>query len=87
MRKIGKSLYYAAAATTAIAGILHLIVVSPLYNPYVLGTNIPGETFFIVAGIAQLFWYYPRSLLLSIPLSSCSSNAVSNATALFGSEA
>jgi hypothetical protein len=59
MNKIGKSLYYAAAVTTAIAGILHLIVVSPLYNPYVLGTNIPGETFFIVAGIAQIFWALP----------------------------
>jgi hypothetical protein len=59
MRKIGNPLYYTAAATTAIAGILHLIVVSPLYNPYVLGTNIPGETFFIVAGIAQIFWALP----------------------------
>src|ERR671925_2047594 len=59
MHKIGNPLYYAAAATTAIAGILHLIVVSPLYNPYALGTNIPGETFFIVAGIAQIFWALP----------------------------
>lgn len=30
-----------------------------LSPPYVLGTNIPGETFFIVAGIAQIFWALP----------------------------
>jgi|SRR5215208_59962 hypothetical protein len=59
MHRIGNLLYYAAAVTTAIAGILHLVLVSPLYNPYVLGTNIPGETFFIVAGIAQIFWALP----------------------------
>jgi hypothetical protein len=36
---MGNPLYYAAAGTTAIAGILHLVVVSPLYNPYALGTK------------------------------------------------
>jgi hypothetical protein len=37
MHKIGNPLlYYAAAATTAIVGILHLILVPPPYNPYVL---------------------------------------------------
>jgi hypothetical protein len=59
MHKIGNPLYYAAAATTAIAGILHLILVLPPTNPYALGTNILFETFFIVAGIAQIFWALP----------------------------
>jgi hypothetical protein len=44
-------LYYAAPATIAIAGILHLILASN-----VIGSNILSETFFIVAGIAQFFW-------------------------------
>jgi hypothetical protein len=43
-------LYYAAAATTAIAGILHLIQASN-----VLGFSLNFFVFFIVAGIAQLF--------------------------------
>ena len=47
-------LYYAAAATTAIAGILHLIQASN-----VLGFAPPIGIFFIVAGIAQLFWIVP----------------------------
>jgi hypothetical protein len=47
-------LYYAAAATTAIAGILHLIQASN-----VLGFNLNFFIFFIVAGIAQLFWVVP----------------------------
>jgi hypothetical protein len=47
-------LYYAAAATTAIAGILHLIQASN-----VLGFSLNFFVFFIVAGIAQLFWVVP----------------------------
>jgi hypothetical protein len=47
-------LYYAAAATTAIAGILHLIQGSD-----VLGFNLNFGIFFIVAGIAQIFWVVP----------------------------
>jgi hypothetical protein len=47
-------LYYAAAATTAIAGILHLIQGSD-----VLGFNLNFGIFFIVAGIAQIFWIVP----------------------------
>jgi len=47
-------LYYVAAATTAIAGILHLVLV-----PNVLGFNLNTGIFFIVAGIAQLFWVVP----------------------------
>jgi hypothetical protein len=47
-------LYYAAAATTAIAGILHLVLA-----PNVIGFNLNTGIFFIVAGIAQLFWVVP----------------------------
>lgn len=47
-------LYYAAAATTAVAGILHLVLA-----PNILGFNLNTGIFFIVAGIAQLFWVVP----------------------------
>jgi hypothetical protein len=49
-----KGLYYAAAATTAIAGILHL---SGAANSFGFSVNI--GIFFTVAGIAQLFWVVP----------------------------
>jgi hypothetical protein len=49
-----RPLYYAAAATTAIAGILHLIQASN-----VLGFNLNFGIFFIVAGTVQLFWVLP----------------------------
>jgi hypothetical protein len=42
-------LYYAAADTTAIAGILHLILV-----PNIIGRNLNSGTFFIVSGIAAI---------------------------------
>jgi hypothetical protein len=48
------SLFYAAAVSTAIAGILHLIFASN-----VIGSNIPSGTFFIVTGITQIFWALP----------------------------
>ncbi len=52
---IGNSaLYYTAAATTAVAGILHLILV-----PDIIGRNLNSGVFFIVAGIAQIFWVIP----------------------------
>jgi hypothetical protein len=51
-------LYYycsiAAAATTAIAGILHLTLV-----PNAINFNINNAVFFLVAGIAQIFWALP----------------------------
>jgi hypothetical protein len=47
-------LYYAAAATTAIAGILHLILV-----PNIIVRNLNSGTFFIASGIAQIFWVIP----------------------------
>ena len=49
-----KLLYYGAAACTGIAGILHLILVSNAIN-----FNINNAIFFLVAGIAQLFWAVP----------------------------
>ena len=54
--KVNKSsvLYYAAAATTAIAGILHLMLV-----PNIIGRNPNSGIFFIVSGIAQIFWVIP----------------------------
>jgi hypothetical protein len=48
------ALYYTAAVTTAIAGILHLILV-----PDIIGRNLNSGVFFIVAGIAQIFWTVP----------------------------
>ena len=49
-----KGLYYAAAATTAIAGILHLTLV-----PSTLNFNPNGAILFSVGGIAQIFWALP----------------------------
>jgi peptidoglycan/LPS O-acetylase OafA/YrhL len=47
-------LYYAAAATTAIAGILHLTLA-----PNMLNFNPSGAILFFVGGAAQLFWVIP----------------------------
>jgi hypothetical protein len=55
-------LYYAAAATTAIAGILHLIQASNS-----LGFSLYFGIFFIVAGIAQLFWVVPMIRRWGVP--------------------
>src|ERR671933_469288 len=46
--------YYAAAAATAIAGILHLVLASNT-----IGRNPMTGIFFLVGGIAQLFWTIP----------------------------
>ena len=52
---IGNSiLYYTAAANTAIAGLLHLILV-----PDIIVRNQNSGVFFIVVGIAQYFGLYP----------------------------
>jgi len=48
-------LYYAAAACTAIAGIMHLML-SP---NSLFGTNVNTGILFLVGGIAQLFWVVP----------------------------
>lgn len=47
-------LYYAAAAITAIAGILHhhLALI-------IIGSNMFTGAFFIIAGIVQIFWAIP----------------------------
>ena len=47
-------LYYAAAATTAIAGVLHLSLV-----PDIIGRNLNSGVFFLISGIAQIFWVIP----------------------------
>jgi hypothetical protein len=47
-------LYYAAAATTALAGILHLVLA-----PNILEFNLNTGIFFIIAGIVQLLWVVP----------------------------
>lgn len=49
-----KWLYYAAAATSAIAGILHLILA-----PNMLNFNPNSAILFFVGGAAQLFWAVP----------------------------
>jgi hypothetical protein len=49
-----KWLYYAAAATTALAGILHLTLA-----PNMLNFNLNGALLFFVGGAAQLFWVIP----------------------------
>ena len=49
-----KGLYYAAAAATAIAGMLHLML-----SPNILGFNVNQGILFIVGGMAQVFWIIP----------------------------
>jgi len=48
-------LYYAAAATTAIAGIF----LTSIQASNVLEVSLNFFIFFLVAGIAQLFWVVP----------------------------
>jgi glyoxylase-like metal-dependent hydrolase (beta-lactamase superfamily II) len=47
-------LYYAAAASTAIAGMLHLML-----GPGNLGFNVNQGILFVVGGMAQVFWIIP----------------------------
>ncbi len=49
-----KWLYYSAAETTAIAGILHLMLA-----PNMLNFNLGSAILFFVGGAAQLFWVVP----------------------------
>jgi protocatechuate 3,4-dioxygenase beta subunit len=55
-------LYYAAAAATAIAGMLHLML-----GPNNLGFNVNQGILFIVGGIAQVFWIIPMIRRWGIP--------------------
>lgn len=50
-----KGLIYGAAASTLIAGILHLALVPMYFGQMTIEVTI----FFIVSGLAQLFWILP----------------------------
>jgi hypothetical protein len=56
-------LFYMAAVTTLIAGILHLAMIGPLLKP----TNFPMELLpftdglFLICGIAQICWALPMA--------------------------
>jgi len=58
------ALFYIAAATTVIAGILHLMMIGPSMKPL----NFPMELLpytdglFLISGIAQIFWAIPMAL-------------------------
>jgi protocatechuate 3,4-dioxygenase beta subunit len=54
MTRLEVALYLAAAVTTAVGGILHLMI-----GPNSLGFNINNGILFIVGGIAQVFWIIP----------------------------
>ncbi len=50
-----KILFYAAAASTFIAGVLHLAIVPMFFTQMSIDITI----FFIVSGLAQIFWIIP----------------------------
>jgi uncharacterized membrane protein YuzA (DUF378 family) len=50
-----KILFYAAAASTFIAGILHLAIVPMFFTLMPINVTI----FFIISGLAQVFWIIP----------------------------
>ena len=50
-----KAIFYAAAACTFIAGILHLAIVPMFFTQLSIDVMI----FFIVSGLAQVFWFIP----------------------------
>lgn len=54
MTNLDRYYFYVAAASIAIAGILHIILV-----PNVIRFSPPIGIFFLVTGIAQLFWTIP----------------------------
>lgn len=54
MKKIQSALYVAAAATTVIGGIIHLILA-----PNSLGNNVNTGILFLIGGAAQVFWALP----------------------------
>jgi hypothetical protein len=53
-RSKNNGLYYAAAISTSLAGVLHLILVQ-----YFVGFDSLMSVFFIVTGLAQIFWLVP----------------------------
>jgi uncharacterized membrane protein YuzA (DUF378 family) len=50
-----KLIVYAAAASTFIAGVLHLAIVPMFFTLMPLNVTV----FFIIAGLAQVFWVIP----------------------------
>lgn len=48
-------LFYVAAASTFIAGMLHLAIVPMFFNKMPVNVTI----FFIISGLAQIFWLIP----------------------------
>src|ERR671916_3536779 len=62
MARLDSALYIAAAAATAIAGLLHLMM-----GPNSLNFNVNQGILFIVGGIAQVFWLIPMVRRWGIP--------------------
>ena len=62
MARLNSALYIAAAATSAIAGMLHLML-----GPNNLDSNINQGILFIVGGSAQVFWIIPMVRRWGIP--------------------
>jgi uncharacterized membrane protein YuzA (DUF378 family) len=50
-----KPLLYAAAASTLIAGVLHLAIIPMFFTQMSIDVTI----FFLVSGLAQIFWVIP----------------------------
>jgi hypothetical protein len=50
-----KTLFYAAAVSTFIAGVLHLAIVPMFFMLMPINVTV----FFIISGLAQLFWVIP----------------------------
>ena len=48
-------LFYVAGASTLIAGVLHLSIVPMFFNKMPANVTV----FFIISGLAQLFWLIP----------------------------
>lgn len=48
-------MYYLAAASTFIAGILHLAIIPLFFN--IMPTDV--TVFFLISGLAQVFWVIP----------------------------
>jgi uncharacterized membrane protein YuzA (DUF378 family) len=57
------ALFYGAAACTLVAGILHLALVQMFFGQMTIDVRI----FFIVSGLAQLFWVIPTIKRWIIP--------------------
>jgi hypothetical protein len=57
-------LFYLAAATTMVAGVLHLAMIGPLLKPINFPMQLLPYTdgLFLISGIAQIFWALPMAL-------------------------